>query len=198
MFPARSAEEYLSPGGIRSVTISATMPRAACRTITSRQKIALLARLLDRLHAMPPGADPEGCPAGEYQLSFLPVSADQPTVVVGPLSNCTIDVVTVGGLRQPALEDQDLAVLKIAAQLLPGPPPRIRDSSGSCAGYSSARGGISVSPPACVQRQRGARYGAIRVPRGPGQHRCGSPRPASRTAWPMWVAALRHQARCQA
>jgi hypothetical protein len=75
---------------------------------------------------MPPGADPEGCPAGEYQLSFLAASADQPTVVVGPLSNCPADVVTVGGLRQPALEDQDLAVLKIAAQLLPGPPPGTR------------------------------------------------------------------------
>ena len=45
---------------------------------------------------------------------------------ITPQAALGVDVVTVGGLRQPALEDQDLAALKIAAELLPGPPPGTR------------------------------------------------------------------------
>jgi hypothetical protein len=68
-YPARSAAEYLPPGGYRSVTITATFtsspaqakPRTITRAVTSQAVIARLARLLDGLHATAPWMG--SCPA---------------------------------------------------------------------------------------------------------------------------------------
>lgn len=129
-FPARSAAEYLDTAGVRSVTVSATggTPHDALRIITSRPEIARLVRLLDGVHAMPPGAMPIGCPA-EFsplpQLTFTPVSAGRPVVDVDP-TNCLFDNVFADGVPQPALVDTGL--FEITERLL---PPASRDVPGS-------------------------------------------------------------------
>lgn len=120
IFPARSAAEYLDPAGIRSVTVSHTAPDPASRTITSRPEIARLARLVDSEHAFPLGLV-FSCPAEfppTYQLTFTPVSASRPTVVIDP-GNCLGDGVFAGGVRQPGLEDAGL--LSVTEGLLPRP-----------------------------------------------------------------------------
>lgn len=120
IFPARSAAEYLDPAGIRSVTVSHTAPDPASRTITSRPEIARLARLVDGEHAFPLGLV-FPCPAEfppTYQLTFTPVSASRPTVVIDP-GNCLGDGVFAGGVRQPGLEDAGL--LSVTEGLLPRP-----------------------------------------------------------------------------
>jgi len=120
-FPARSAAEYLNPADIRSVTASHTAPDPASRTITSRPEIARLARLVDGEHAFPLGLV-FSCPAEfppSYRLTFTPVSASRPTVVIDP-RNCMGDGVSAGGIRQPALLDAGL--LSVTERLLPRPP----------------------------------------------------------------------------
>ena len=120
IFPARSAAEYLNPADIRSVTASHTAPDPASRTITSRPEIARLARLVDAEHAFPLGLV-FSCPAEfppSYQLTFTPVSASQPTVVIDP-GNCMGDGVFAGGVRQPGLVDAGL--LSVTQRLLPRP-----------------------------------------------------------------------------
>jgi hypothetical protein len=121
IFPARSAAEYLNPAGIRSVTVSTTGPDPVSRTITSRPEVARLARLLDSEHAFPL-LGLAYCPAGlgpGYQLTFTPVSASRPTVVVDP-GNCMGDGVFADGVRQPPLLDAGL--FSITKRLLPQPP----------------------------------------------------------------------------
>ncbi|HTZ28797.1 MAG TPA: hypothetical protein VMC83_32655 [Streptosporangiaceae bacterium] len=120
IYPARSAAEYLDPADIRSVTVSHTAPDPVSRTITSRPEIARLARLVDSEHAFPLGLV-FSCPAEfppSYQLTFTPVSASRPTVVVDP-ANCLSDGVLTGGVRQPALLDAGL--LSVTERLLPRP-----------------------------------------------------------------------------
>jgi hypothetical protein len=120
IYPARSAAEYLNPADIRSVTASHTAPDPASRTITSRPEIARLARLVDAEHAFPLGLV-FSCPAEfppSYQLTFTPVSASQPTVVIDP-GNCMGDGVFAGGVRQPGLVDAGL--LSVTQRLLPRP-----------------------------------------------------------------------------
>ena len=120
IFPARSAAEYLNPADIRSVTASHTAPDAASRTITSRPEIARLARLVDSEHAFPLGLV-FSCPAElppSYRLTFTPVSASRPTVVIDP-GNCMGDGVFANGVRQPALVDDGL--FSLAQRLLPHP-----------------------------------------------------------------------------
>jgi uncharacterized protein YceK len=120
IFPARSAAEYVDPVGIRSVTVSHTAPDPASRTITSRPEITRLAQLVDGEHAFPLGLA-LSCPAElppSYQLTFTPVSASRPTVVIDP-GNCVGDGVLADGVRQPALLDAGL--LSAAERLLPHP-----------------------------------------------------------------------------
>jgi hypothetical protein len=120
IYPARSAAEYLDPADIRSVTVSHTAPGPVSRTITSRAEIARLARLVDSEHAFPLGLV-FSCPAEfppSYQLTFNPVSASRPTVVVDP-GSCLADGVVAGGVRQPAL--QDAGLLSVTERLLPRP-----------------------------------------------------------------------------
>jgi hypothetical protein len=122
IFPARSAAEYLNPAGIRSVTVRTTGPDPLSRTITSRPEITRLARLLDGEHAFPAGLV-YSCPAElgpGYQLTFTPVSARWPTVVVDP-NNCTGSAVWADGVRQPSLMGTDL--YSVAQRLLPVPLP---------------------------------------------------------------------------
>jgi hypothetical protein len=123
-YPPRSAAEYLNPASFRSVTVSAarwssTVPTIR-RTITSRREIAMLAGLVNGLPVRPPGSL-IGCPAigGNmvfYQLEFTPVSRTRPAVVVKP-DGCLSDLVSVGGVRQPPLQDGE-AVTSAAARLL--------------------------------------------------------------------------------
>jgi hypothetical protein len=120
IYPARSAAEYLDPAGIRSVTVSHTAPDPVSRTITSRPEIARLARLVDSEHAFPLGLV-FSCPAEfppSYQLTFTPVSASRPTVVIDP-ANCMGDGVFADGVRQPELVDTGL--LSVTERLLPRP-----------------------------------------------------------------------------
>jgi hypothetical protein len=120
IFPARSAAEYLNPADIRSVTASHTAPDPAGRTITSRPEIARLARLVDAEHAFPLGLM-FACPAEfppSYQLTFTPVSASRPTVVIDP-GSCMGDGVFAGGVRQPSLMEAGL--LSATERLLPRP-----------------------------------------------------------------------------
>jgi hypothetical protein len=127
-YPPRSAAEYLDPARFRSVTVSAarwdsTVP-AIRRTITSRREIAMLAGLVNWLPVMPPGSGPIGCPfiGGNmlfYQLEFTPVSGTGPVVVVKP-DGCLSDLVSVGGVRQPPLQDGDTVTNAAARLLKPG------------------------------------------------------------------------------
>ena len=120
IYPARSAAEYLNPAGIRSVTVSHTAPDPASRTITTRPEIARLARLVDGEHAFPLGLV-FSCPAElppSYRLTFTPVSASRPTVVIDP-GSCMGDGVFANGVRQPALVDAGL--LSATERLLPRP-----------------------------------------------------------------------------
>jgi len=120
IFPARSAAEYLNPADIRSVTASHTAPDPVSRTITSRPEIARLARLVDAEHAFPLGLV-FSCPAEfppSYQLTFTPVSASRPAVVIDP-GDCMGDGVFGGGVRQPGLVDAGL--LSVTQRLLPRP-----------------------------------------------------------------------------
>jgi hypothetical protein len=138
VFPARSAAEYLNPAGIRSVTVSTTGPDPVSRTITSRPEIARLARLLDGEHATPLGLV-YSCPAElgpSYQLTFTPVSAGRPTVVVDP-DNCMGSAVLANGVRQPSL--MGTAPYSITKRLLPQPPrilPGMARGSGGAASAS--------------------------------------------------------------
>jgi hypothetical protein len=120
IFPARSAAEYLDPGNLRSVTVSTTGPDPVSRTITSRPEIARLARVLDGEQAFPAGLV-YSCPAepaSGYQLTFTPVSAGRPTLVVDP-GNCMGDDVFADGVSQPLLVDAGL--FSITQRLLPQP-----------------------------------------------------------------------------
>jgi hypothetical protein len=120
IFPARSAAEYLDPRDIRSVTVSTTGPDPVSRTVTSRPEIARLARVLDGEDAFPLGLV-YSCPAElgpSYQLTFTPVSASRPTVVVDP-ANCMGDAVFADGVRQPGLVDAGL--FSLTQRLLPQP-----------------------------------------------------------------------------
>jgi predicted small lipoprotein YifL len=120
IFPARSAAEYLDPGDIRSVTVSTTGQDPVSRTITSRPEIARLTRVLDGEDAFPLGLV-YPCPiepGAGYQLTFTPVSASRPTVVVDP-ANCMGDAVFANGVRQPGLVDAGL--FSITQRLLPQP-----------------------------------------------------------------------------
>jgi hypothetical protein len=120
IFPARSADEDLNPADIRSVTASHSAPDPASRTITSRPEIARLARLVDSEHAFPLGLV-FSCPAElppSYRLTFTPVSASRPTVVIDP-GNCMGAAVFANGVRQPALVDAGL--LSATERLLPRP-----------------------------------------------------------------------------
>jgi hypothetical protein len=123
-YPPRSAAEYLNPASFRSVTVSATRFGSTVptirRTITSRREIAMLAGLVNRLPVRPPGSL-IGCPfiGGNmvfYQLEFTPVSRTGPTVVVKP-DGCLSDLVSVGEISQPPLQDGE-AVTNAAARLL--------------------------------------------------------------------------------
>jgi hypothetical protein len=128
IFPARSAAEYLNPADIRSVTASHTAPDPASRTITSRPEIARLARLVDAEHAFPLGLV-FSCPAEfppSYRLTFTPVSASRPTVVIDP-GNCMGDGIFANGARQPGLLDAGL--LSVTERLLPH--PRTASSQGA-------------------------------------------------------------------
>jgi hypothetical protein len=138
IFPPRSAAEYLNPAGIRSVTVSTIGPDPVSRTITSRPEIAQLARLLDGEHASPLGLV-YACPAElgpSYQLTFTPVSARWPTVVVDP-SNCVGAGVLANGVRQPGLVGTGL--LSVTKRLLPQPLrvlPGMTKGSGGAASAS--------------------------------------------------------------
>ena len=75
---------------------------------------------MDAEHAFPLGLV-FSCPAEfppSYQLTFTPVSASQPTVVIDP-GNCMGDGVFAGGVRQPGLVDAGL--LSVTQRLLPRP-----------------------------------------------------------------------------
>jgi hypothetical protein len=139
IFPARSAAEYLDPPHIRSVTVSTTGPDPLSRTITSRPEITRLARLLDGEHALPAGLV-YSCPAElgpGYQLTFTPVSARWPTVVVDP-NNCMGSAVLADGVRQPSLIGTGL--YSVTQRLLPV-PLRVRPGlTKSSAGTASASG----------------------------------------------------------
>lgn len=114
-YPPRSAAEYLPPSGYHSVTVTATVtspqgragPRTITRVITSRAVIARLARLLDSLHATPPWTG--SCPAllPQFQIVFAPTRTGNSTA--GPVSvtpsGCRGELLTTGGMPQPALED---------------------------------------------------------------------------------------------
>jgi hypothetical protein len=142
VFPPRSAAEYLDPAGIRSVTVSTIGPDPVSRTITSRPVITRLARLEDGEHAFPLGLA-YSCPAElgpSYQLTFTPVSASQPTVVVDP-GDCMGDVVLADGVRQPGLVDAGL--FSVAKQLLPQP---VNEPHATVAARRSVCQGTSASP----------------------------------------------------
>ena len=75
---------------------------------------------METQHAFPLGLV-FSCPAElppSYQLTFTPVSASRPTVVIDP-GNCMGDGVFANGVRQPALVDDGL--LSAAQRLLPRP-----------------------------------------------------------------------------
>jgi hypothetical protein len=139
IFPARSAAEYLDPADIRSVTVSTTGPDPLSRTVTSRPEIARLARMLDGQHAFPPGLV-YSCPAElgpMYQLTFTPVSARWPTVVVDP-NNCMGSAVFANGVRQPSLTGTEL--YSVAQRLLPAPQRALPGMTKNSGGTASAPG----------------------------------------------------------
>jgi hypothetical protein len=117
-FPPRSAAEYLTAAGFRSVTVTATetilRPRTVTRTFTSPAVIGRLAALLNRLPATPdPDVAAMKClgAATDYRLAFTP------GVVVETDGCGGSDAVTVNGQQQPRLWDQG-ALMAAARQLL--------------------------------------------------------------------------------
>jgi hypothetical protein len=127
-YPPRSAAEYLNPARFGSLAVTATrwdstVP-ARRRTITSRRKIVMLARLVNLLPVKPPGSGPIACPfiGGNmvlYQLEFIPASRTGPAVVIKP-DGCLSDLVSVGGVMQPPLQDGDTVTNAAARLLKPG------------------------------------------------------------------------------
>jgi hypothetical protein len=105
--PPRSAAEHIDPRDYRAVRIHAELyghgAQHVTRTFTARGVIGRLARLLNGLPASPGGLYPCPLQLATYQLTFEP-KASQPKIVVAT-QGCSSDTVTVGGARQPALED---------------------------------------------------------------------------------------------
>jgi uncharacterized protein YceK len=117
-FPPRSAAEYLTAAGFRSVTVTATetilRPRTVTRTFTSPAVIGRLAALLNRLPAAPDqDVAAMKCVVGptSYRLAFTP------GVVVEADGCGDSDAITVNGQPQPRLWDQG-ALMAAARQLL--------------------------------------------------------------------------------
>ncbi len=117
-FPPRSAAEYLTAAGFRSVTVTATetilRPRTVTRTFTSAAVIGPLTALLNRLPAAPDqDVAAMKCVVAPttYRLVFTP------GVVVEADGCGDSDAITVNGRPQPRLWDQG-AVMAAARQLL--------------------------------------------------------------------------------
>jgi hypothetical protein len=124
-YPPRSAAEYLPPAGYRAVTITVTAtlvrahtrPPTITRVFTSPPVIARLARLLDGLHATAPWIG--SCPAGlpQFRIVFEPRHRG-PAQAVTP-DGCYGELVSTGGLPQPALEDgNSIRLLALLGPLL--------------------------------------------------------------------------------
>jgi hypothetical protein len=126
-YPPRTAAEYINPARYHALTITVTLYgqriRKVRQVVTSQAVITQFARALDRSPAAPPGAIV--CPAewADYQLGFSVSGPSRPVVVVSTAGSCGGSLVTVGGHRQPALQD-DGAVAALADHVLhvaPGP-----------------------------------------------------------------------------
>jgi hypothetical protein len=124
-FPPRTAAEHLSPAGLQSVTISATLsaspngrPHAVSRVFTSSAVLAQLARFVNGL---PAAAQPSvmNCPASAatYRLQFAGKGGNAPSVVATTHS-CATDAITVNGQAQPALGDPGNKLAVAAGSLL--------------------------------------------------------------------------------
>ena len=122
-FPPRSAAEHIDPARYHVLTITVTSygarrPRTVHTVVTSQAAIAQLAAELDRAQTRPAGVR-VSCPAARatYQLALAASRRSRPAVVVSATKwGCTGTRITVGGLAQPPLGDEN-AVTAIADRL---------------------------------------------------------------------------------
>ena len=117
--PVRTAAEHLDPGRFRAVTLSArelTPPqRTTTRTFTSAAVIARLAAFLNARPAAPQVAVSCPAPVDSYQLRFAAEKND-PAVTVSP--GCLVDQITVNGVPQPSVWDNDGGLGRMIRSLL--------------------------------------------------------------------------------
>jgi hypothetical protein len=119
-YPARSAAEYIDPGGYRAAVVSITVLNPKRHTVTGTftgsRVIARLAGLADGLHAAPDV--PMSCPAllASYRIAFVPASGRAPRVALTP-SGCLTVGVAVAGAAQPELWG-DAGLIRAAKLLL--------------------------------------------------------------------------------
>lgn len=117
--PARTAAEHLNPGRFLTVTVTVTdyTPdlRKTTRTFTSAAVIARLAAFLNPRPAAPQVA--VSCPAllTSYQLRFT-AKKNNPVLTVS--NGCLTDQITVNGVPQPLVWDNDGGLGKMIRSLL--------------------------------------------------------------------------------
>jgi hypothetical protein len=117
--PVRTAAEHLDPGRFLTVTVTVTdyAPglHTTTRTFTSAAVIARLAAFLNARPAAPQVA--VSCPAlsASYQLRFT-AKKNNPVLTVS--DGCLTDQITVNGVPQPLVWDNDGGLGKMIRSLL--------------------------------------------------------------------------------
>ncbi len=112
-YPPRSAAEYIDPGRYHVLTIRVWVggrrPHTVHKVVTSQAFIARLARALNEMQALPPGA--AACPEifADYQVAFSVSRQSRPAVVVtANETGCGGAGIIVSGRTQPGLQDRGM------------------------------------------------------------------------------------------
>lgn len=112
-YPPRSAAEYIDPNRYHVLTIRVWVggrrPHTVHKVVTSQAFIARLARALNGMQALPPGA--ASCPEifADYQVAFSVSRQSRPAVVVtANETGCGGAGITVSGRTQPGLQDRGM------------------------------------------------------------------------------------------
>ncbi|HXL90662.1 MAG TPA: hypothetical protein VN969_17075 [Streptosporangiaceae bacterium] len=118
--PVRTAAEHLNPSSFRSIVVSADTiapsTRSTTRTFTTAADISRVTTFLNARPAAPELAIPCPLPATSYQARFTPKVKGHPTVTVS--SSCMTDQITVNGVAQPLVWDQQGGLAALLGSLL--------------------------------------------------------------------------------
>jgi hypothetical protein len=118
--PVRTTAEHLNPGSFRSITISAIAiapaQRTATRTYTSAAVIARVTAFLNARPAAPELAIPCPLPATTLKATFASkVKGGHPVTVS---NSCLTDQITVNGVAQPLVWDEQDGLASLLGKLL--------------------------------------------------------------------------------